>query len=690
MKEDERRGRTRVPYVSELECESGGNRLFARTHDVSTSGIFIHSSVVWDPGSQLKLKFRVGSTWIETIGEICYSLPQIGMGVRFLDLNTEHRAAIEALVENLRDKDRPDGGTPTRNIMPSGVQPVDELLGGVDRGHIYLVHGDAAGKSLFGIQFVIAGLKAGDNCALVIPYSPENAVRRFARLGYDCKKDLDSGRLAIIKYPRDAGEQVPQPREPTAVLSELEPILSETPRTRLVFDPVTTLLAGQEGELKMRARAFTAWVRSFDAAVVLIANGNDFEVVENLLPLVKESFRFRVKEDRGRVIRNMVFEKSPNIPDQTVRVDPSRGISLLKHQQTGQTSDPEDALAASTASPAGLLEALPGAQGDAGADHFAGPPPTASTEPSVLGETNETSPDELTALLDDLQEFAATLDFDIAGADARPRESFEQTAELDSPFELPDDVFAFRAQVRNGNSLGHDGSEPTPDKIDAADGRRHPHTTSRPRRAELSPQLDEARLQPGEHALPPDADSHGRRAHSGFANDQRLNSANDRASREPDEDRFKSYGEFLARIFTRIEDGLNNNYGAPFSIVSCRVPRMTADGGRVALQLFDLVHSVISACDTITTNKHNDLVILLENTDTVGASAFVTRLRGLVLNEMGQLPSIRLWSLPRPEDAIETARSNGDPANNRPVLVTAEADRDANCITSQRETEIAS
>ena len=93
--------------------------------------------------------------------------------------------------------------TQSGNTIISGIEPVDELMGGLERGALYLVHGEASGKSLFGIKFLIEGLKHGENGALVIRYSPEDAVRRFARLGYDCLEDVYSGRLVILEYSDD-------------------------------------------------------------------------------------------------------------------------------------------------------------------------------------------------------------------------------------------------------------------------------------------------------------------------------------------------------------------------------------------------------------------------------------------------------------------------------------------------------
>lgn len=221
-------------------------------------------------------------------------------------------------------------------MIITGIEPVDELLGGLDRGQLYLVHGEASGKSLFGIKFLIEGLKQGENAALVIRYSPEDAIRRFARLGYDCLEDVYSGRLVILEYSDDIIQKIGGLRELTPVLRELEWLLGETRPERLIFDPVASVLAGAEGNLETRAREFAEWARSFGATVVLIANDSNHEIVRCFEPLVAESFRFDVREAGDQAARFIAFEKSPAIPDQAIEVDPSRGVFLL-----GRLYEPE-------------------------------------------------------------------------------------------------------------------------------------------------------------------------------------------------------------------------------------------------------------------------------------------------------------------------------------------------------------
>lgn len=216
------------------------------------------------------------------------------------------------------------------NLIPSGIEPVDKLLGGLESGQLYLAHGEAAGKSLFGIQFLIEGLKRGENGALVIRYSAQDAVRRFARLGYDCLDDVQQGRLVILEYSEDIINQIQKLAELEPVLRELEWLLKDARPQRMIFDPVTQLVLGEKGELRPRVVEFSTWASSFGATVLLIANGNGNDVIQELTPLVRDSFKFDFKETDGRATRFFTFEKSPNLAEQAVEVDPTRGIFLLE------------------------------------------------------------------------------------------------------------------------------------------------------------------------------------------------------------------------------------------------------------------------------------------------------------------------------------------------------------------------
>ena len=411
MKQHEKRGAPRVPYICEVVCDGAGTRLIARTSDLSASGVFIHSKLCCEAGSIVRLKFSVTSTQIETVGEVCYSMPHIGMGVRFLNLKPEYHAAIARLIESQHGQGECEKvKTQGRRIIPSGVEPVDKLLGGLERGQLYLAHGDASAKSLFGIEFLIAGLMLGRPGALITPHLREDAVLRFAGLGYDCLEDIRSGRLVLFQYSHDIAEQVLQLCHLEPVLRELEPILDKSSPERIVFDPVNNLLGGKKpDDVTARANELAVWVRSFGATVVLVANGESCGVIESLTPSVKESFRFDVRESCDRVVRFIAFEKSSSVPDQAVRVDPSQGISLLEDQQANER--PNETLGMPPETLTGL--ASQSGRRDLNTDVRSTPLAPTSDGPTVVVAPEEPG-DAFFAMLDELLCFDSSLDPDVA------------------------------------------------------------------------------------------------------------------------------------------------------------------------------------------------------------------------------------------------------------------------------------
>ena len=102
--------------------------------------------------------------------------------------------------------------------------------------------------------------------------------------------------------------------------------------------------------------------------------------------------------------------------------------------------------------------------------------------------------------------------------------------------------------------------------------------------------------------------------------------------------------------------------GTPFSIVGCRVPRMTANGGRVALRLFDIVRSLARENDLMSTNPRNDLVVLLADADASGAQAFAGRLRDRVQEELTEEPSLWIRSFPDLQESKEANAPVQNPA----------------------------
>jgi len=100
---ENKRASPRVTSVVEVECrtlDETETPIAARISDLSTTGAFLDSMNALPAGTKLALRFRAGPQEVRVAAEVVHAMPQFGMGVRFLDLSGESRAAIEALVRD--------------------------------------------------------------------------------------------------------------------------------------------------------------------------------------------------------------------------------------------------------------------------------------------------------------------------------------------------------------------------------------------------------------------------------------------------------------------------------------------------------------------------------------------------------------------------------------------------------------
>ena len=95
------RSSPRVYNVVEVDCrtlDATRATVVARMSDLSATGAFLDSMGGLRPGTLLALGFKVGDQDVRVTAEVVHQMPQFGMGVRFLEVTPEGRAAIEALV----------------------------------------------------------------------------------------------------------------------------------------------------------------------------------------------------------------------------------------------------------------------------------------------------------------------------------------------------------------------------------------------------------------------------------------------------------------------------------------------------------------------------------------------------------------------------------------------------------------
>src|SRR5512147_328905 len=97
----DKRSSPRVMNSIDVECytlDDSPAPVTARISDLSVTGAFLDCLNVLPVGTRLGLSFVLNEHLVTVAGEVVHSMPQFGMGVRFLNLTPEARATIEQLL----------------------------------------------------------------------------------------------------------------------------------------------------------------------------------------------------------------------------------------------------------------------------------------------------------------------------------------------------------------------------------------------------------------------------------------------------------------------------------------------------------------------------------------------------------------------------------------------------------------
>jgi hypothetical protein len=99
MKKHDSREVERIGFPSELSIvyEGASENIALRPTDLSTKGMFIHTARTFPEGSVLRIHFRLRRIdyALDVRAEVRHCVPNVGVGVEFLDLTPEARWAIE-------------------------------------------------------------------------------------------------------------------------------------------------------------------------------------------------------------------------------------------------------------------------------------------------------------------------------------------------------------------------------------------------------------------------------------------------------------------------------------------------------------------------------------------------------------------------------------------------------------------
>src|SRR5512137_1369519 len=159
--------------------------------------------------------------------------------------------------------------------VKTGISGLDEMLqGGLPDNHIVLVMGSfGTGKTTFGLQFLLEGLKNGEPCIFIsLEEDKDSITKNAAAFGWDLADALDKKKLGLYKLePSDAKTTI------TRIKSELPKFIKTFGAKRVVVDSVSLLNMMFSDESERRSNLFNLCqlLRSTGATTLITAEVKD-------------------------------------------------------------------------------------------------------------------------------------------------------------------------------------------------------------------------------------------------------------------------------------------------------------------------------------------------------------------------------------------------------------------------------
>src|SRR6266403_374431 len=90
------------------------------------------------------------------------------------------------------------------HLIPSGIAPLDDILGGLVAGRAHIVVGSTGtGKTAACLHFLDTGIKAGQRTVLLTTDDPADLLSQARFMGIDLPGALGQDRLVLLLYQPD-------------------------------------------------------------------------------------------------------------------------------------------------------------------------------------------------------------------------------------------------------------------------------------------------------------------------------------------------------------------------------------------------------------------------------------------------------------------------------------------------------
>ena len=218
--------------------------------------------------------------------------------------------------------------------ISSGIKEIDSLIGGgFNEKSINLIAGGAgSGKTIFAFQFLIEGLKKGENCLyLTFEEKKEKVYENMLEFGWDLKKYEKKGEFVFLEYT---------PEQIKAVIEEgggiIEQIVEKNKIKRIAIDSITsfTLLYQDPLTKKEASLALFELINNWNCTALLTAQNisADQDEISAALEFEVDSiiilYHTKVKGIRKRALEILKM-RGTKIPEKTIKFEiTDKGIKV--------------------------------------------------------------------------------------------------------------------------------------------------------------------------------------------------------------------------------------------------------------------------------------------------------------------------------------------------------------------------
>ena len=125
----------------------------------------------------------------------------------------------------------------------TGIAPLDDQVGGLCRGRVYLGQGAGGGaKGVFAVQFLHRCLERGEGAVLVTTDRVDTVLYVGSSIGLDLRPHVRSGKLVVVGLAERFEYALESRNDVVALAAEIGSYAAECQATRIVINSILTIL----------------------------------------------------------------------------------------------------------------------------------------------------------------------------------------------------------------------------------------------------------------------------------------------------------------------------------------------------------------------------------------------------------------------------------------------------------------